>query len=972
MQTILVVEDSATQAEKLRSMLEDNGIDALVAKDALAALAVINETPVDLVISDIVMPGMSGYELCQKIKAHPENRKIPVVLLSHLNEPMDIIRGLECGADNFLTKPYNSEKLIARIRTLLANRSLRSDGGMFGIRVVFAGKYHTITSEKEQILDLLMSTFEDTVQANAELQRHRTELLTAKAQLEEYASLLEGRVRVSEQQYALLMANANSAIFVAHVDGRIIEANLEAGKLLGTPPNEVADRRISEFVQLENDQSFEPLWKQMVSTGSLHQRNGVVRRPDGGRLWVDIACSRVRAADADFVHVILHDVTERIRLQEELDRAGRMRYALIAESTREILLFIDRSTGQIIEANAAACAAYGYSGAEMKRLTLEDIQPAQERAETASRFELADDGTIFETIAVRNDGSTFPVEVVLRSGKLDGRKVILSVGRDITERTNISRELSRALEEAVRVGQLKSQFVATVSHELRTPMNGIIGMAELLLHGELSRDEQSCAQTIYDSSQALLKIINDILDFSKLEAGRTELEIVDFALPPLVESVVQLVNRAFNRDPVMLLAYVNPSVPATVRGDPGRIRQVLTNLLSNAVKFTEAGSVLLNVDVEAGRHGRNLLKVTIADTGIGMSAEAQARLFQPFTQGDASITRRFGGTGLGLMICKAYVELMGGEIGIHSVLGEGTTVSFSVPLETPEKAGVQPELPSIDGVRALIVENDETARTALERYAADLGMEAQAAEDAAAALDALRSRAKTGSMFDIAIVGSVSPHGEDERAFANAVKRDALLSATKLVRIVNDSVAMSAQVPGGPYDAYIAKPILQAHVYGCLTTLLAESAREPAAPCAPHVTGRISSKTLSVLVAEDNAINRLVAERQLKMLGCEPTFAEDGQAAVECAGLGHFDAVLMDCNMPIADGFTATMEIRAQERRSARTPVPIVAMTASASDEDRARCLAAGMDDYISKPIHLADLRAVLLRVLPADAAPAR
>lgn len=966
MQTILIVEDSATQAEKLRATLADNGIEALVAKDAAAALEVIGNTVIDLVISDIVMPGMSGYELCRKIKFDHDTKKIPVVLLSHLNEPMDIIRGLECGADNFLTKPYNPEKLLARVRTLLANRSLRSGGGMFGIRVIFGGKEYTITSEKEQILDLLMSTFEDTVQANSELQRHRTELLATKAKLEEYAALLEGRVRVSEQQYALLMANANTAIFVTQMDGEIVEANREAAKLLGIPPSAVIKRRIDEFVRLQDDESLEPLWQRMLLTGSLHQRNGVVHRPDGGRMWVDIACSRVRAGDVAFVHVVLHDVTERIRLQEQLDRAQRARYALMAENTRESLLFIDRETEQIIEANAAACEAYGYSNSEMKKLTLRDIRLPEQYGDIASQLDMAENGTIFETVALRKDGSTFPIEVVLRSGELDGRKVILSVGRDITERTNIARELSRALEEAVRVGQSKSQFVATVSHELRTPMNGIMGMSELLLHGDLTSDQRACAQAIHDSSNALLAIINDILDFSKLEAGRAELDIVDFELTPLVESVIQLINRAFKRDSVTLLAYVSPRVPSIVRGDPGRIRQVLTNLLSNAVKFTEAGSVVVNVDVDDVRLGRTVLKVTVSDTGIGMSEEAQARLFQPFMQGDTSITRRFGGTGLGLTICKAYVELMGGQIGVTSAPGEGTTVSFSVPLECPETRDATMNASPLSA-RALVLETDETARVALLRYTVDFGMESSGEGHPADAIESLRAAARAGKPFDVAIVGSIAPYGEDERAFGLAAKSDPLLSATKFVRIVSDAVAQTGESANSDgYDAYIVKPVIQSNVYDCLVTLLNESLPQSAAPTRPPALAPISENQLTVLVAEDNALNRVVVERQLKLLGCQAVFAEHGMAAVQALRAGRFDAVLMDCNMPVMDGFEATKQIRAEQAQNARPHTPIIAVTANAAVQDRERCLAAGMDDYISKPIQLASLRAVLERVLTA------
>jgi PAS domain S-box-containing protein len=322
MQRILIVEDSPTQAAQLRAIVENAGLEVVLAPDAESALALLDQHAVDLVISDIVMPGMSGYELCNTIKA--TRRSLPVMLLSTLNEPMDIIRGLECGADNFLTKPYKNEQLLARVGTILQNRSLRAESAVLGIEIMFLGRRFTITSEKEQILDLLISTFEDTVQANRELQRHRTELAAAKIKLEEYAHALEGRIRVSEEKYGLLMENANSAIFVADTHGRVLEANREAATIIGRPLAEIVDRRLAEFVRGESDDAFGDHWAHVIADGSARLENAAVPQPDGTIAYVTITAARVSVGDLDVVQVIWHDITERTRLEEQLRHAQRM------------------------------------------------------------------------------------------------------------------------------------------------------------------------------------------------------------------------------------------------------------------------------------------------------------------------------------------------------------------------------------------------------------------------------------------------------------------------------------------------------------------------------------------------------------------------------------------------------------------------------------------------------------------------
>jgi PAS domain S-box-containing protein len=911
------------------------------------------------------MPKMSGYELCSKIKAGEATRDIPVMLVSSLSEAMDVIRGLEAGADNFLTKPYDEHHLVDRCRAILDNRALRSGRKLtVGIEVVFLGKRFTITSEKEQILDLLMSTFEDTVRANRELQKHRSELASAKEKLEEYALLLESRVHVSEEKYQTLLENASSGILVCDKEGIIREANREAGKIAGRPHNKLVGAKLEDLApHLMGDEGA--LWRQLLKDGSGHLHTVAVRRDDGSRIWIDITASVITIDEEECVQVIWHDVTERKMLEDRLRRAQRMRYALLSENTRELIVFVDNETHKIVEANAAAVEAYGYAREELIGMSIEQIRATEVFDQIQSLFPRVAEGFTAETVALRKDGTTFPIEVVVRSGEVDGRTVSLSVGRDITERRENMRDLRTALEQALQANKLKSEFVATVSHEIRTPLNGIVGMSELLQRTELDNDQSECARTIHESSLALLKIINDILDFSKLESGRAQLEVVEFELEPVVNSVVELIGRAIKRESLTLMTYIAPGVPGSFRGDPGRLRQVLMNLVGNAVKFTEAGHILLSVQLgEKLADGRAMLRVSVADTGIGMDEETQRKLFVPFVQGDASTTRKFGGTGLGLSICKAYVELMNGDIHMESAPGEGTTVTFTMLLDIANERRNRAHPGILAGLRILVVDEDEDTRTMLSRYAEDWEMKTVAVSDGGSALEALRKSARDLEPFDVAIIGSLKG-SMNELGLGYEIKRDVQIAGTHLMMLTfTDVEEPSKGVKAYGFETYLTKPLVQSHVYDRLVTMFAKKNGQEEAVQTHKDTGEILplEAPLRVLVAEDNALNRRVAERQLSMLGCQIAMVENGTEVLAILEKEAFDVVLMDCNMPVMDGFEATRAIRELEQAGLRSRSTIVAMTANATQEDRDHCLAAGMDDYVSKPILMASLREVLMR----------
>jgi PAS domain S-box-containing protein len=701
---------------------------------------------------------------------------------------------------------------------------------------------------------------------------------------------------------------------------------------------------------------------------------------------------------------------ELTRLNAELEQRVRARTAELhtsAELTRSIIetaheAFVAIDTeSRIVDWNAQAEATFGWPRQEaLGRHLVETVIPPQYRAAHLGgieRFLRTGEGPALgrrlELTALHRDGHEFPVELTIGAVPRNGEWLFCAFVHDITARKQAEAELYQAKEVAEAADRAKSEFLANMSHEIRTPMNAVIGLTELVLDTDLTEVQREYLGMAQGSAESLLALIGDILDFSKIEAGRMELDHVPFPLrETLGDTMKALALRARDKDPKIELACrIRPNVPDRLMGDPHRLRQVVTNLVGNAIKFTERGEVVLEVDVAGGAdgreaphsNGRTRIRVAVRDTGIGIPPEKQGAIFEAFTQADASTTRRFGGTGLGLTITARLVQLMGGELRVESEPGRGSTFHFTAPFQTAAECRATTPMPpeSLAGMRVLVVDDNATNRLILTETLTNWQMRPTAVAGGAEAIEALRRAEETGTPFQLILTDVHMPR-MDGFELMQAVQSVGAAAGD------HNPVILMLSSGDGPADVarcrrlggagYLIKPIKQSELFDVVVSALGTIDHEPQPDRREDAAGVSESserpeppalRPLRILLAEDSYPNQRLAVGVLTNWGHSVTVAENGReavAAVADAAAEPFDLVLMDVQMPEMDGYQATAVIREREARGGGR-VPIIAMTAHAMKGDREECLAAGMDGYVSKPIRRHELQSAMIEVLGSD-----
>ncbi len=783
------------------------------------------------------------------------------------------------------------------------------------------------------------------------------------------ASLPEGlHAQGSEALLARLLAIADDAVIVADAEHRILLFNEGAERMFGHRQADVLGQPLElllpESARQHHGNHMRAFAQSPRAARRMGERSDIHgRRADGSLFDAEASISHVEIAGRTCFTAILRDVSEtRLAQQRLADSESRFRGLAAAAP---VGIFQTDTQGGCIYVNDRWCEIAGMSAPEAAgNGWLRALHPAdRDRVLRNWREALAGRGQ-FQTRYrfLRPDGSESWVNGNAIASRGEGGLVNGHIGTvtDITESHHQSLALERAKSEAESAARAKSLFLANMSHELRTPLNAVIGMTTLLLDTPMSEDQRDFARTIRASGETLLEIINGILDYSKADVGKLELEHRPFDLRRCVEESLDLVTpRALEKS--LNLAYqIEDGTPESLIGDATRVRQILVNLLSNAVKFTHQGEVFVTVEAEPLPGPECRLRFAVKDTGIGIAADQLPRLFQSFTQVDASTTRKYGGTGLGLAISKRLAELMGGGVAVHSEPGHGSV--FTVTLQVQVAASAEPadflqhDAPALVGKRILVVDDNLTNRRIVTQLALRWGMQPSTFPSALEALD----RVRHGEHFDVAVLDMSMPE-MDGIDLAREVRRRRTPQQLPIVILTSLGQRQTLQVgQGAGLAACLPKPIKAAHLFNTLVAVI--EGRQLALPePAPAPPPRAAHQPLRVLLAEDNAINQRVAMRLLKHLGYEPDLAVDGAQVLRAVAERTYDVVLMDIQMPEIDGVQAARQIVRQ--RGADGLPRIVAMTANAMPGDRETYIEAGMDGYLPKPIELADLAAVLDQV---------
>ena len=770
----------------------------------------------------------------------------------------------------------------------------------------------------------------------------------------------EERILESEKSYRRLVEQSPDAILV-HCKGTITFANSACTDLLGAPSLEgILGKQYLDFVHPDDREGVKQRIQKFSYDAEVVRRNETkFLRLDGGEICAEVMARSVLYRGDPAIQVMFRDISRRKQIEAALESQRTFLNSLIENCPVAIVAMDSQYCVQMC--NPAFEKLFLYRQKEILGRPLRDLIM---NAQTADDFTPEGEEIHRVTRRARSDGSLVDVEVlavpIIVGEKVTGR---LSLIQDVTERKRTEEATQRAKEAAEAASRAKSEFLANMSHEIRTPMNGIMGMTELVLDTELDPEQRNYLNLAKVSADSLLSLLNDILDYSKIEAGKLEFDAISFNLGDCLGDTMKTLSLRAHQKDLELAFEIEPDVPDGLIGDPGRLRQIIVNLVGNAIKFTEQGEVVLRVENESRTEDAIQLHFTVADTGIGIPTERQAAIFEAFKQADGSMTRKYGGTGLGLTISSRLVELMGGRIWVESELGKGSQFHFTARYalqKSPVRTVVPRDPKTLRDMHVLVVDDNATNRHILLKIFENWHTKPIAVDSAAKAIVALKEGKGIGRTFSLILLDAQMPE-MDGFALAEAIKRNPDWRAATVMMLSSAGQrgdAMRCREMG--IAAYLTKPVQQAELLDAILTALGAQEKNGAPP--PLVTRhflRESRSRMRILLVEDNAVNQLVALRLLEKYGHSVTVAPDGRKALLALEQQLFDLVLMDIQMPEMNGWEATQAIREKEKETGQH-IPIVAMTAHAMKGDEERCIAAGMDSYLAKPIRTQELLAVL------------
>jgi PAS domain S-box-containing protein len=806
----------------------------------------------------------------------------------------------------------------------------------------------------------------------------------------------EDALRRSEQKHRLLIENSYDIIYTLNADAIFTVVSPAWTALLGHVEAQVVGQPLGRFVHPDDLPGLLSFFGH-VGEGEGREAGIEYRVQDLYGTWYWHTSSAVPLRDEEGAVVGFEGIARDITTQKQAEDAiERFRVGFEQGAVGQSLTSLD---GRFIQVNDALAAMLGYSSEELAGRRFEDLQHPDDRlASGAAHDEMISEKGVgrFERRYVTHDGATVwaDVNVALVCNRRGERDYFVATFVDITARkeaeeglreTNVQlgRAMTRAIElasEADAANAAKSEFLANMSHEIRTPMNGVIGMAGLLLDTPLDQEQRRYAETVRSSGESLLAILNDILDISKIEAGRMDLETLDFDLRTLLNDFAALLATRAHEKGLEFICAAAPDVPGHLSGDAGRLRQILLNLAGNAVKFTQHGEVAVRAGLEWETDAEVMLRFSVKDSGIGIPRDKQTLLFQKFTQADASTTRKYGGTGLGLAISKQLAEMMGGEIGLVSEKDAGSEFWFTARFakQPDRERNVSPPA-QVHGIRILVVDDNATNREVVTAQLQAWGVRPDEALDGAGALAALRRACDERDPYTVAILDMQMP-GMNGAELGQVIKADQTLAATTLVLMTSLGGGVDAgEMERIGFASCLVKPVRQSDLFDCLAAVLTERSvadrapvEAPGPPAPPTATGRAVRGTVRILLAEDNTTNQQVALGILAKLGMRADAVANGAEAVRTLEAIPYDLVLMDVQMPEMDGLEATRRIRDPRSAVRDHGIPIIAMTANAQQKDRDQCREAGMDDYVAKPVAARALQEALERWLRRPGVTAR